>query len=214
MMRIWKVAAGLLLLSCVQGCAYMHNRANDLMDMVDLGISYSSTPGFAIYADICPVLPLGYGKVKGSFVGIGDGQLCVGAPYYLKSAGVLLWGEERIAFGTDPDILLADKQDEVTHYQRVGALGIAQGPFPGPAYFISCEHYVHLGWVGLVLTIRYWQMVDFLVGWTTLDPGNDDDRDRPLMVGSNGGQGYAPKASSKAAPAPTAPPEAPAGTTK
>jgi hypothetical protein len=41
---------------------------------------------------------------------------------------------------------------------------------------ISCPHYLHLGWVGVVATPRYLQMLDFVAGWTTLDVGGDDNR--------------------------------------
>jgi len=35
-------------------------------------------------------------------------------------------------------------------------------------------HYIHLGRFGLVLNIRYTEMLDFLLGWTTFDLAGDD----------------------------------------
>jgi hypothetical protein len=35
-------------------------------------------------------------------------------------------------------------------------------------------HYIHLGHVGLVSNFRWGEILDFALGWTTLDIANDD----------------------------------------
>jgi hypothetical protein len=140
------------------------------MDVIDLGVTWSSRPGFALYYDFVPVIPVGFGYVDGHFAGLGGGRF--GAMrHFERSYGLVLWGQEEVGFGT-----FDRRKPETVRFQRTGLIGMVQGPFPGPDYLISCPHYFHLGWVGLVGTPRYLQMLDFVLGWTTLDIGFDDGR--------------------------------------
>ena len=147
------------------------------MDIIDIGFTASKKPGLALYYDFVPVIPIGYGKVEGTFVGLGGGKF--GAmPHYEESYGLLLWGQESVGFG------VYDASDpETLNYQRTGLVGAAEGPFPGPDYLLSCPHYIHLGWVGIVVSPRYLQILDFLCGWTTLDICFDDGVPRPTWGG-------------------------------
>ena len=58
--------------------------------------------------------------------------------------------------------------------QIIGLIGLLQGPRPNNDYWVSCPHYLHIGWIGAVVTPRYSEMLDFIVGWTTLDISFDD----------------------------------------
>jgi len=160
-------AAGWALLSTT-GCTYLRHRGQDALDMIDLGVSVSSKPGFALFYDFVPVFPIGGGKVDGHFVGLGGGRLGF-MPHYQESYGAIVWGQEAVAFGVH-DL----ERPETLNFQRSGLSGLAQGPVPGPDYMISCPHYIHLGWIGIVASPRYLQMLDFVLGWTTLDIGYDD----------------------------------------
>lgn len=168
-----------IVLTSAQSCSYMRNRGADAKDMIDIGFTFSKSPQFAAYYDFVPIIPIGYGKVEGRFTGLGGGEFAGWAPHYEKSYGAILWGQEELNFGTPKDKLAAmtdsDRQ-KAMDFQRTGVIGAVQGPFPGPHYLISCPHYVHLGWFGVVATPRYLQMLDFLVGWTTLDICGDDNR--------------------------------------
>lgn len=171
------ILAGLLM--GTQSCTYLSNRGHDAMDMMDLGLTVSKDPHFAFYYDFIPVLPIGYGKVEGTFAGLGGGQFTGGTPHYEESLGLILWGEEKLNFGISPeelDAMSESERNDALNVQRSGLIGMAQGPFPGTDYLISCPHYLHLGWIGGVLSPRYLQMADFVVGWTTLDICSDDDR--------------------------------------
>ena len=194
-LRRQAVQSGLLLafVLCASGCTYLKHRGQDAMDIVDLGITVSSQPGFALYYDFIPVVPVGFGKVEGTFVGLGGGRL--GAmPHYEESYGLVLWGQEAVGFGVyDKD------KPETMNFQRSGLVGAAQGPFPGPDYLISCPHYIHLGWIGVVVSPRYLQMLDFLCGWTTLDLCFDDGAPLPTW-GGKGIFGGAPSAAAAAPP--------------
>ena len=163
----------------LQGCAYLQDRGNDAKDIIDIGLTVSGKPQFAFYYDFVPIIPIGYGNVEGQFTGLGGGQFAGGAPHTQKSTGLILWGEEQVNFGTSPEALAAmddAERNKALDIHRTGLIGMAQGPFPDTDYLISCPHYVHLGWIGVVGSPRYLQMLDFVLGWTTLDIGSDDDR--------------------------------------
>jgi len=159
------------------GCGYLRDRGNDAMDVADVGFTFSERPQFAAYYDFIPVAPIGYGDVEGWFAGIGGGQICLWAPHTERSYGLILWGQEEVNFGTpkaDLDAMTEERRNEALLFQRTGLIGMIQGPFPGPAYLISCPHYVHLGWIGGVASPRYLEMLDFALGWTTFDICGDD----------------------------------------
>jgi hypothetical protein len=171
------ILAGMFI--CTQGCTYLSNRGQDAMDMVDVGFTFSKDPHFALYYDFIPIIPIGYGKVEGTFAGLGGGKFGTDLPHYEESLGLILWGEERVNFGTSPeelDAMSESERNEALNFQRSGLIGMVQGPFPGTDYLISCPHYLHLGWIGGVGSPRYLEMLDFVIGWTTLDICGDDDR--------------------------------------
>ncbi len=170
-LRTVRVASVAMLL-LGSGCTYLRQRGEDAMDMIDLGVTWSKTPGFALYYDFVPIIPIGYGHVDGHFAGLGGGRFGV-MRHYEHSIGLILWGQEEVGF-KDFDVA----EPETVNFQRTGLVGMIQGPFPGPDYVISCPHYLHLGWVGLAGSPRYYQMLDFVLGWTTLDIAFDDGRER------------------------------------
>jgi len=159
------------------GCTYLKYRGQDAMDMIDIGFTFSSKPGFALWYDFVPVIPVGIGYVDGQFLGLGGGQFGL-MPHYEESYGLGVWGQEEVGFG-DFDI----KKPETVDFQRSGLIGMIQGPFPGPDYMISCPHYIHLGWIGVVGSPRYLQMADFLLGWIGLDICFDDGMPRGTWFG-------------------------------
>jgi len=179
---------GLILLG-FSGCSYLQHRGEDLLDMMDIGITWSTKPGFAAYYDLTPFVPIGVSYVDGHFVGVGGGQVGV-MRHFQKNIGVVVWGQEEVGFGPGFD----KNKPETVDFQRVGAIGVAQGlaegRLPRPDYFPTCLHYIHLGYVGAVGNLRYLQMLDFLLGWTTLDICFDDGvkrggAKRPAWGGKN-----------------------------
>ena len=171
--RLSVVMSLVVLLLAVQGCTYLRYRAEDLADVIDLGVTFSKKPGLAVYGT-CPfslVSGLG-GYVDGYFVGWGGGQIGV-TRHYLKAVGIVVIGAEEIGWGD------FDKEDPATlnrAYQ--GVLGVPLFPFiwARPAYMPACTHEVHLGWIGLVGNVRYVEVLDFALGWTTLDIACDDGK--------------------------------------
>lgn len=158
-----------LLLLAAQGCTYLKHRAEDAMEMLDVGVTASLWPGLAVYADGVSVLPGGVGYVDGWFLGLGGGQIGL-TRHYERSFGILVWGYEEVGWGE------FDKSNKATlDRQFVGVAGILLPPYRAtPAYMPACIHYLHVGWLGIVGNARYMEMVDFVLGWTTLDLAGDD----------------------------------------
>jgi hypothetical protein len=179
MFRLRLVLVLAILLPSSVGCAYLKNRGNDAKDVVDAGFTFSKRPAIAAYYSFIPLVAIGYGDVQGRFAGVGGGRLAAWAPHRERSCGLILWGREELNFGTpqsELDAMNDADRRKALHFHRPGPIGVIQGPLAGPEYLISCPHYLHLGWFGLVLTPRYLEMADFLLGWTTLDIGGDDNR--------------------------------------
>jgi len=94
------------------GCSstYMKNRGNDLMDIVELGVTTSPVkqPGFALNANCFNIVPVGYAHVCGWFTGLGarqfgvlDFQDAVAGPISydvisLFKDAFISWPEERV----------------------------------------------------------------------------------------------------------------------
>jgi hypothetical protein len=159
------------------GCTYLHRRAGDALEVADVGLAFSKRPYLSCFMIFPPIhlSPIGAGAVDGWFAGLGGGT--VWSPYYERSIGLLLWGEETLAFGksrADLQGLDADElREQATHY-RTGPIGLIQGPLPTNDYAVACPHYLHVGWIGVVATPRYSEILDFLLGWSTVDISFDD----------------------------------------
>jgi len=162
----------LCVLLAAPGCTYLTHRAEDAADMVDLGLTFTSTAQFTAYKACTPVFAIGGGKVEGRFLGLGGGQIGW-MPLYHEGTGLALWGQQKIAFGK------FDKNDPATlNYQRSGPLGMKNAPVAGPEYMLCCVQHLHLGWVGIVVNVRWLQMADFLAGWFGADFCHDDGTPR------------------------------------
>jgi hypothetical protein len=156
-----------------QGCSYLRDRRDDAAEMFDLGFTFSKKPQFSAYMNCPVIMPLGYGKVDGYFVGMGGGK--VGAmEHHQESSGLLVWGREEVSWDSfDPE------QADTLSVQGVGVLGLAEGQESEKAYTPACIHYLHLGWIGIAANVRWLEIPDFFLGLFLLDPMGDD--------GENGG---------------------------
>jgi hypothetical protein len=163
-----------------QGCSYLNRRGYDALEIIDLGATFSAKPEFSAFVIFPPIhlSPIGGGGVDGTFVGLGGGRFHGASPYFQDSAGVLLWGEETVSFGLAAADLEGLSEEELraqATFYRTGLLGLIQGPLPTNDYWVTCPHYLHVGWFGLVLTPRYSEFADFVLGWALIDLSFDDD---------------------------------------
>jgi len=151
-----------------QGCTYLKYRCEDAVELVDIGVTWSTEPYWGLYADCTAILPVGWSHVEGWFAGIGGSQIGV-TPHYERAWGLLATGHEEVGWGD------YDKQDPATiDSYGAGFVGKFTPPYGRPHYTPACVHYLHLGYFGLVLNIRYTDVLDFLLGWANLDICSDD----------------------------------------
>jgi len=165
--------SGLLL--GASGCGsvgtYFKYRYEDFTEMADLGISFTKTPQLGLYWNSLELIVAGYCKVDGYFIGFGGGQFGM-TRMYANCYG-LLYSVEKVGWG---DGLDGEHPEDVIAERTGGILGILLPPYnSGPNYTPACVHFFpHLGYIGLVWNGRYTQILDFVLGWTTLDICGDD----------------------------------------
>jgi hypothetical protein len=170
----------------LQSCAYMQDRGNDALDVFDIGITVTPSlePDFSLYFDFFNMTPLGYSNVEGKLLGIGYRQ--VGwLDYQAYNWGVLTHGSEQQGAGiynpNDPRHARAGSayHEDWPAYDA-GFVGVFSGDRPPPKFhYMECTRQIHLGWIGFVMDFRPVDLVDFLVGWTTIDFLNDDNLPSP-----------------------------------
>jgi hypothetical protein len=93
----------------------------------------------------------------------------------------LAWGQRKFGTGkfnpADPHQARIN-QPGLTERQKydVGFVGSFAGKNPPPElWFMDCgPRIIHLGWIGITETSRYADLIDFILGWTTLDILGDD----------------------------------------
>lgn len=163
-----------------QGCntavgRYFQYRGEDAMEIADFGFTFTTKPNIGLYWNSLDMLVAGYCNIDGHFVGFGGNQIGV-TRVYANCKGLIV-SDEKIGWGK------FDKNDPSTLYVRKGGLlGFASLMGTGnarssPDYTPACVHFFpHLGYVGFVWNARWTQMLDFIVGFTTLDLAGDDGR--------------------------------------
>jgi len=173
----WRVSVGLGLVVAVAslaGCGtYLKRRGRDAVQMVDIGLTRTEKPSNAFFLCGVSLVGFGGGNIEGTFSGIGGNQVGTTKCYY-RSRGYGLWTYEEIGWG-DYDVA---KQETLYSYYG-GIAGWIEHLPRRPAYGPACNHFIHFGRHGVVFNVRYLEVLDFLLGWTTLDLAGDD-RDDPM----------------------------------
>ena len=172
----------LVVITLVSGCTYFRARGRDALDMMDIGFTVTDkwSPDFSIYADFFQITPLGFTSIDGKVLGIGNRQIGL-LDYENKSWGVLLWGSDWKGSGIfnpkDPRQARGDQRDatERPRFNTGIVRMLAQGNRPPTPTFIECDRGIHLGWIGFHFSVRPGDILDFILGWTTLDIMGDDD---------------------------------------
>ena len=165
------------------GCTYMSQRGNDAKDIFDIGFTVTPhlKPDFAIYLDFFGRTPIGGAYMEDArLLGVGarkTGWLKVEN----KSWGAIAWGSEYAGVGEfNPENPYQAREDQKNLTERprwnTGFVRMAiQGDTPHPIQFAACDKGVHLGWIGFMANCRPLELIDFLLGWTTLDILDDDN---------------------------------------
>ena len=180
MKRIAVFCIILLLASVLNACTYTTNRVDDFLDIADVGITLSYKPQLSLFVDapFFTIWPIGWGQVDGYMLGLGQGKLNLLSPMHYDVWGGVMYGHETVSYmigkNAAEDLDDASRKKMIESYYT-GLAGLEESPDITPKYFVSCPHLFHIGFVGVVGCPRYWEMVDFLVGFTTEDASNDDD---------------------------------------
>lgn len=207
---ITSTIAALALLLGLQGCAYLKHRADDFIEIADIGITVSKKPYFALYADELSLVPVGYAHVDGQFIGWGGGQLGK-TTHAVHAWGVLVHGKEELGWhrkfegeggAKEAEAVEAWQRREGFIEQGAGATMVIDDAvrlitgkmFEGqnqPDHSLSCLHYIHLGWFGIVVNVRTLDILDFILGWFgidfgRLDMGGDDGTERKWGLSPGG----------------------------
>ncbi len=161
----------LMIMSLLNGCAYINNRANDALDILDVGVTVTKEPKFALYAGFNGLVNLGYADVDGKLYGLGRRQFGT-LNFRQQSWGVGLYGQEHYDYNYDPENVDPASESPPEKYD-VGLAGVSLNPPPIKDFF-WCPKGLHLGWVGLQLNCKPGEIVDFIVGFTTIDLFEDD----------------------------------------
>jgi hypothetical protein len=179
------VATSLLALSLgfslLSGCAYMRDRGNDALDIFDIGFTVTDKcePDFALYADLPGRTPIGGACVEGKLFGIGDRQ--IGYMKYRNSSwGAIAWGSEFQGCGDfNANDTYQAREDQRNLKERprfnTGFVNMIQNDNTPPLLpFFTCDKIIHIGYIGFLANCRPVELVDFILGWTTLDIVCDD----------------------------------------
>lgn len=167
MLAMWVTVAVLALMG--SGCAYLSDRGNDALDIFDVGLTVTSEPRLAAYCGFQSLIAIGYSDVDGKMIGIGDRRVGV-IDFRHNAAGIVLEGYEQLGVGSNFDL-----SDEDSPVKRGIGLGLIYGGYPDSFMgALNCPKFVHIGFIGCNMNCKLGELVDFLLGWTTLDIANDD----------------------------------------
>jgi hypothetical protein len=162
----------ILLAACAlnaTGCTYLKYRGEDALETFDIGVTLSKQPHLSLYACGASIITFGYSKFDGILLGMGGGFFGK-VEHENKCWGNGFYGEESLVWGKN-------RRPWKRYRHRQGIQGaLSQRRVQPPAYFPACVHNFHLGWIGFVGNIRYTEMLDFILGFTTFDLAGDDGR--------------------------------------
>jgi hypothetical protein len=158
-------------LLAMEGCdTDWQRRGQDALNMVDVGITVSETPYLSLYACGGGLITVGAGHFDGYLMGIGGGQVGT-IRHYEKTLGLLLWAYEELGWGDHFDV----NKQETLYTQHVAILGWLTELPRRPPYSPACVHCFHFGYVGLILNVRYFEILDFMAGWFGADLAGDNE---------------------------------------
>jgi len=170
---LWRVGMAMVAAAAfvsLSGCSsYLEKRGQDAVQMLEIGITHTDQPSNAFF--VCGVSIVGFGaaNLEGTFTGMGGNQIGT-TKFYYRSVGYGLWTYEEIGWGD------YDKTRQETLYSYYGGIaGWIEHIQRRPGYAPGCNHFIHFGRSGFVFNVRYLEILDFLLGWTTLDICGDDD---------------------------------------
>ena len=179
-MRLLGTAAVVLavgiLASSVSGCAYMTRRGDDALATFDIGFTLSLKPHFSAYVGALSLLGVGYSEFDGKFLGLGN-QHAGWMDSRYHAGGLLLEAYEQWGFDGDYNMDLPNSPPA-----RGAGVGLLYHELPDTVVGAAeVPIFVHAGWIGFNLNCKVGQIVNFIVGWTTLDLAHNEEHLHPAV---------------------------------
>ena len=156
----------------ISGCAYVQDRASDAADIFDAGVTASKTADFSAYLNGFSLLPVGYSNFHGAFAGLADGR-AGGSSAVHRANGAIFYGIEQIAYLRDDE-----QSSQFTPEWRTGIIGLMNSPRPPDRLLFSLPVQVHVVWFGATFNFKAAELLDFIVGFATIDILDDDEHTR------------------------------------
>jgi hypothetical protein len=145
---------------------YLKYRAEDFAETFDVGITFTKRPTISLYACFASIVCLGYSHIDGHLLGMGGGQVGL-IGLQTQCYGAMLRGQEYVLWSKPP------RFRQYSH--PMGLDSVLGAPMlPPPAYCPACTHYLHFLYIGVVANLKYAEMLDFILGFTTFDLACDD----------------------------------------
>ena len=184
--RLMFLAVVAALLLQLTGCTYMKARGRDAMDMFDVGITVNDSvvPQFGCYFDQFTVIGIGYSHVDCKVLGVVNRHAGF-MNYKNHDWNALVWGSKQDgAEPFNPADPRQARQDQRNLKERPAfdtgfVREIPSENTPPPLQFAQCNRIIHLGYVGVIFNVRPGEILDFILGWSTLDIIGDDDLKDP-----------------------------------
>lgn len=154
---------------------YFQDRAEDLMEVVDVGFTLTLKSGYVLYTNVGSVVPVGGGYFNGWFLGLGGGQIFgIGhsrfpaTRYYFLGGGIGVWGYEEIGWD------VYDTEDLSSFFCQDVGVGLFVPPCGRPGPFPSFRTCAHAGYIGFLTNANLFEALDFLSGIFGFDLCGDD----------------------------------------
>lgn len=169
----WLGLIAVLAVGLLTGCgaANLKHRGDDALEMFDIGITATQRPYLSGHGCAFGLVSFGAGRYDGEFYGMGGGKFG-SMRHFHRDLGLLVWSYDEIGWGEDMD----PEDPESLERLHIGPVGYAKYPQRRPPYAFACFHYLHLGYGGVVLNMRYVEMIDFVGGWFGADLCGDDGK--------------------------------------
>ena len=185
------VLVGLVtLLALVSGCQYTTARLRDAADCIAASVTVG--PGFMVDAQATWLARAGGGYLKGRRHALYYGKLTSGdtesntffipflmgaeiTTYEVRGTGYgVFLGVP--AFGVNTEVEILNPMLSAAHVGHGSDDAIIMRKYCG-GYLADVGFAIHLGYLGMEFRLRLSELIDFLVGFTTVDISGDDKRE-------------------------------------
>ena len=187
------------ILAFANGCGskYLRDRGNDALDMFDMGVLIppNPKPQLGYFLDFFTITPLLYADIEVKKIGVTNRQIGILHPldFKFKKWGYIVegreWEQHPEYNANDPHLARNDQRhltEPATYTTGIGGIISDKDIRPPWTQYFEVDRMGYIGWLGVHTHFRPLDIIDFVLGWTTLDIMNDDNI-KPLDKVEDGG---------------------------